>query len=101
MSRVSIPFIQTSLKMSDNERSKLTGIEKDIHGQSSIRLKCLINNLASKVNTKYLEVGVYKSLEEISKKWSLDKKFAPKIQNKDRNTILKGWKVAIKRTLIN
>ena len=48
-----------------------------------------------------LEVGVYKSLEEISKKWSLDKKFAPKIQNKDRNTILKGWKVAIKRTLIN
>ena len=37
MSRVSIPFIQTSLKMSDNERSKLTGIEKDIHGQSSIR----------------------------------------------------------------
>lgn len=66
MSRVSIPFIQTSLKMSDNERSKLTGIEKDIHGQSSIRLKCLINNLASKVNTKYLEVGVYKGSTAIS-----------------------------------
>ena len=52
--------------MSDNERSKLTGIEKDIHGQSSIRLKCLINNLASKVNTKYLEVGVYKGSTAIS-----------------------------------
>ena len=48
-----------------------------------------------------LEIGVYKSLSEINKQWSLDKKFNPKIKNKDRNSILKGWKVAVKRALIN
>ena len=48
-----------------------------------------------------LEIGVYKSLSEISKQWSLDKKFNPKIKNRDRNNILKGWKVAVKRALIN
>ena len=48
-----------------------------------------------------LEIGVYKSLSEISKQWSLDKKFNPKIKNRDRNSILKGWKVAVKRALIN
>jgi len=60
MSRVSEAFITTSLKMSDSERSRLTGIEKNTHGLSSIRVKCLINNLASKVNTNYLEIGAYK-----------------------------------------
>ena len=48
-----------------------------------------------------LEIGVYKSLSEISKQWSLDKKFNPKIKNRDRNNILTGWKVAVKRALIN
>ncbi len=48
-----------------------------------------------------LEIGVYKSLSEINKQWSLDKKFNPKIKNRDRNSILKGWKVAVKRALIN
>ncbi len=48
-----------------------------------------------------LEIGVYKSLSEISKQWSLDKKFNPKIKNRDRNSILRGWKVAVKRALIN
>jgi len=59
MSEVS-PFVKVSLEMADKERSKLTEIEKGIHGLSSIRVKCLINNLCTKVNTKYLEVGVYK-----------------------------------------
>ncbi len=48
-----------------------------------------------------LKIGVYKSLNDISKKWSLDKKFTPKIKNKFRRILIKGWSTAIKRTLIN
>ena len=48
-----------------------------------------------------LQIGVYKSLKDISKNWSLDKKFSPKMKNKNRSNLLKGWSKAIKRTLIN
>ena len=48
-----------------------------------------------------LQIGVYKSLKDISKNWSLDKKFSPKMKNKSRSNLLKGWSMAIKRTLIN
>ena len=48
-----------------------------------------------------LQIGVYKSLKDISKKWSLDRKFAPKMKKNDRIKLIKGWSKAIKRTLIN
>ncbi|MDC0472991.1 glycerol kinase GlpK [Pelagibacteraceae bacterium] len=48
-----------------------------------------------------LHIGVYKSLNDISKNWALDKKFTPKMKNKDRKILIKGWTKAIKRTLIN
>ena len=48
-----------------------------------------------------LQIGVYKSLKDISKKWSLDKKFSPKMKNNNRKKLLKSWSKAIKRTLIN
>ena len=48
-----------------------------------------------------LQIGVYKSLKDISKNWQLDKKFSPKMQNPSRNKLLKGWSAAIKKTLSN
>ena len=48
-----------------------------------------------------LHIGAYKSLEDISKNWSLDKKFKPKMKNSERIKLLKGWSKAIQRTLIN
>ena len=48
-----------------------------------------------------LQIGVYKSLKDISNKWSLDRKFIPKMKNKSRAKLLNGWSKAIKRTLIN
>ena len=48
-----------------------------------------------------LHIGIYKSLEDISKNWSLDRKFSPKMKNINRVKLLKGWSKAIKRTLIN
>ena len=48
-----------------------------------------------------LQIGVYKSLKDISKNWHLDKKFSPKMKNPIRNKLLKGWLAAIKKTLSN
>ena len=48
-----------------------------------------------------LQIGVYKSLKDISKNWALDKKFSPKMKNNNRTNLLQGWSKAIKRTLIN
>ena len=48
-----------------------------------------------------LQIGVYKSIKDISKNWSLDKKFYPKMKKNHRNMLLEGWSKAIKRTLIN
>ena len=47
-----------------------------------------------------LKIGVFKSLKDISKKWKLDKKFCPKIQNRERLKLLNGWSRAIRKTLI-
>jgi len=48
-----------------------------------------------------LYIGTYKSLKDISKNWSLDKKFSPKMKNLDRTILLRGWSKTIKKTLIN
>ena len=48
-----------------------------------------------------LKIGVYKSLNDISKKWSIDKKFSPKMEDKIRKILINGWSMSIKRTLIN
>ena len=48
-----------------------------------------------------LQIGVYKSLKDISKNWHLDKKFSPNMKNLNRKNLLKGWSAAIKKTLSN
>ena len=48
-----------------------------------------------------LKIGCYKSLKDISKNWSLEKKFSPKMKTKSRNALINGWSKAIKRALIN
>ena len=47
-----------------------------------------------------LKIGVFKSLNNISKKWKVDKRFHPKIKNIERTKLLKGWSQAIRKTLI-
>jgi len=48
-----------------------------------------------------LQIGVYKSLNDISKNWHLDKNFTPKIKSKKRNNLVQGWSEAIRKTLTN
>jgi glycerol kinase len=46
------------------------------------------------------QIEVYKSLNSISKKWKIDKRFSPKNNKSNRSYLLKGWQQAIKRTLV-
>ena len=46
-----------------------------------------------------LQIGVYKSLNDIAKNWQADKSFNPKIHNSIRNNLIEGWGKAIKKTL--
>jgi len=47
-----------------------------------------------------LQIGVFKSLNDISRKWKLNRKFIPKIKNSERLNLLKGWSQAMRRTLV-
>jgi len=47
-----------------------------------------------------LQIGVFKSLNDISKKWKLNRKFISKMKSSERLNLLKGWSQAIRRTLI-
>jgi len=46
-----------------------------------------------------LKIGVYKSLDDISKKWKVDKTFHSKMKKNYRKKLLDGWEKAIKKTL--
>ena len=60
MGKLNHEWVKASLEMADNERSKITEREREMHGLSSVRLKCLINNLCAAESVNYLEVGTYK-----------------------------------------
>ena len=44
---------------------------------------------------------IYKSLNDIKKKWKVDKKFKPRISTKKRRELIIGWSQAIRKTLIH
>ena len=59
MGKLNHEWVKASLEMADNERSKLSEREREIHGLSSTRLRCLINNLCAAEKCSYLEIGAY------------------------------------------
>ena len=66
MKEITTAFIHDCLKAADNGQSKVGERELEIHSTSSRRLKSLVNNICSKPNTRYLEIGVYKGGSFIS-----------------------------------
>ena len=46
-----------------------------------------------------LQIGVYKSLKDISNNWQVDRAFHPKMKSSNRKNLVKGWDKAIKKTL--
>ena len=46
-----------------------------------------------------LQIGVYKSLKDISRNWQIDKGFNPRMKTSKRKKLIEGWDKAIKKTL--
>ena len=46
------------------------------------------------------QIGIYNSLNSISKNWIINREFRPKINKTTRNKLLCGWQRAIKKTLV-
>lgn len=66
MNKFTEAFIDAALELSDNGISKISEREREIFGLSSSRLRSLLNNLCSKADTAYLELGIYKGATLIS-----------------------------------
>lgn len=47
-----------------------------------------------------LSVGFYKSVDEIKEKWEIDTEFIPRMDEKRRKILYKGWKRAVERSLL-
>ena len=47
-----------------------------------------------------LAVGFYKNKDDIKQKWVIDTEFIPKMSDKKREVLYKGWKRAVDRTLL-
>jgi len=46
-----------------------------------------------------LKIGIYKSLNDISKNWKFNKKFIPKINEKLRKELIDGWLKTVNKTI--
>ncbi len=47
-----------------------------------------------------LAVGLFRSKEDIKKRWNLEKEFVPKMNDEERTFLYSSWKKAIDRTLL-
>lgn len=66
MTKISKEFAQAALELADVEQSKINERERELFGLSSNRLRAFLNNICSKPNTQYLEVGVYRGATLLS-----------------------------------
>ncbi|MCH8111770.1 MAG: glycerol kinase GlpK [Proteobacteria bacterium] len=46
-----------------------------------------------------LQCGVYRSLDDLSKTWQLDRRFEPRMKNAERKGLLDGWAAALARVV--
>ena len=47
-----------------------------------------------------MHIGFYPMIEEFSGRWSRNRTFKPKMEDQVRQSLVKGWELAIKRTLL-
>lgn len=45
-----------------------------------------------------LAIGYWKSTDDVTNNWKLDKRFEPKLAEKERESLYKGWQTAVKAT---
>ena len=72
----------------------------DIINLNVIRPKILETTALGAALLAGYQVGEFKSLNEIQKKWKKNRIFSSKLDKSVRNNLLNGWKLAVERTLL-
>jgi glycerol kinase len=73
--------------------------QSDILGVSVVRPKVVETTALGAAYLSGLAVGYWKDKEEIAQKWKADKEFSPNMDEKTKETLYKGWKKAVSRSL--
>jgi glycerol kinase len=77
----------------------LMQFQSDILGVSVVRPKVVETTALGAAYLSGLAVGYWKDKEEIAQKWKVDKEFSPNMDEKTKETLYKGWKKAVSRSL--
>ena len=78
----------------------LMKFQADIVGTTVRRPKCIETTALGAAYLAGLATGYWKDKDEIRENWQLGRTFEPKMQDKEREALLKGWKKAVKCALV-
>lgn len=81
------------------ENNALMQFQADIFGSDVIRPKVLETTALGAAYLAGLAVGYWKSIDEISKQWAVEKKFEPEMEKDKAKELLHYWKKAVERTM--
>lgn len=81
------------------ENNALMQFQADIFGSDVIRPKVLETTALGAAYLAGLAVGYWKSIDEISKQWEVEKKFEPGMEKDKAKELLRYWKKAVERTM--
>ena len=74
--------------------------QSDILDATVDRPSCIETTALGAAYLAGLATGYYKDKDEIKRNWQLGKAFEPEIEEEKRESLLKGWKRAVKCALI-
>jgi glycerol kinase len=97
------PYIETSVLRVDGGMSSSNWSMQflaDIINASVDRPRMLETTSLGAAWLSGMYTGFYPEQIEFSKNWLKDVRFDPKIEESIRDNLYKGWKVAVKRTLL-
>jgi glycerol kinase len=77
----------------------LMQFQSDILGVPVVRPQIVETTALGAAYLAGLAVGYWKDKEEIAQKWRVDRKFSPKMDEKTKEKLYKGWKKAVNRSL--
>ena len=78
--------------------SYLVQTQADLSCAPVLRPRCVETTAMGAAYLAGLAVGYWRSTEEISRNWSVDRQFIPQIDARQRELRLEGWRKAVSRT---
>ncbi|ADT83203.1 glycerol kinase GlpK [Thermococcus barophilus] len=94
-----VPIKELRVDGGATKNNFLMQFQADILGKTVIRPVVQETTALGAAYLAGLAVGYWESLEEIGELWKVEKVFEPKMNEKEREKLYRGWKEAVKRAL--